>query len=106
MRLDTWLKQTESKPICRPLAGNTKLSIGSPEDEILNPKQDEGSQMTEPEADLKKCYLKKQSQFAEEVNWLNASNNNGIWRFRWAEAAIKQSQFKPKRRPLDGKSSV
>jgi len=88
------------------LTGNTKLSIGSPEDEILNPKQDEGSQLTEPEADLKKCDLKKQSQFAEGVNWLNVSNNNGLWRFVRAEASIKQSQFKPKRQPLDGKSSV
>jgi len=39
--------------------------------------------------------LKKQSQFTGGIKCRNVSNNNGLWRILWMEAAKKQSQFKP-----------
>ena len=50
--------------------------------------------MTEPEADLKGCDLKKQSQFVRGANYRNASVNNGLRRYERVDTAKKQSQFK------------
>jgi len=48
--------QSQTKPICRPSAGN-------PKHETLNPKQEERELKDSSESRFEKGYLKKQSQF-------------------------------------------
>ena len=57
---------------------------------------------------LRDAYCEKEFEKTKPIFWeaklCKIIINNSLWRFWWAEAARKQSQFKANRRPLAGKS--